>query len=295
LTNRTLLIGVGYIGSRLLPELEGEVETIDAGWFSPADSQDMDLLTIPYIRSFKDVILLAGHSSVGMCKGDFCSAYKNNVSNFITLLSKMSPRQRLIYASSASVYGNVEDAREEFPLAHPLNEYDSTKQAIDNLARTSEVPCIGLRFGTVCGASPIMRTELILNSMTLSARNTGFINLSSAESNRAVLWIGDLVRAVTTIQRSDVSRGVFNLSSFNSSIGNLASQIELLSNSTIKESGGSTPYSFSMDCSLFEKTFNFTFEGNCRKIYDEVSSLSISEEERGSLTRNHHRSYKVYG
>ena len=136
-TNRVLLIGVGYIGSRLLPRLEGEVETVDAGWFSDAVPQDMELLTSPYIQSFDDVILLAGHSSVGMCRGDFRSAYKNNVRNFINLLSKMSPSQRLIYASSASVYGNVEGARENFPLAHPINEYDSTKQAIDNLAITS--------------------------------------------------------------------------------------------------------------------------------------------------------------
>src|SRR5688500_14949038 len=58
--------------------------------------------------------------------------------------------RRLIYASSSSVYGNARHQAEDTPVA-PLSPYAVTKVAVERLARSSDVPAIGLRFFTVYG------------------------------------------------------------------------------------------------------------------------------------------------
>ena len=58
--------------------------------------------------------------------------------------------RRLVYASSSSVYGNARRQAEDTPVA-PLSPYAATKVAVERLARSCDVPAIGLRFFTIYG------------------------------------------------------------------------------------------------------------------------------------------------
>ena len=110
---KILLIGsAGYIGTQLYSELQDyDVTCVDTCWFDEplhdCIKKDFNELSTEFIQSFDVVILLAGHSSVKMCEGEFTNAFSNNVTNFINLLGKLTKSQKFIYASSSSVYGSV--------------------------------------------------------------------------------------------------------------------------------------------------------------------------------------------
>jgi hypothetical protein len=76
--SKILLIGGdGYIGS-VFKQSRQDITSVDIGWFSNSEPTDMKDITKDFLSNFSDVVILAGHSSVMMCKGDFPSTYNNN-------------------------------------------------------------------------------------------------------------------------------------------------------------------------------------------------------------------------
>ena len=179
MSNILLIGGNGYIGSRLQEVLN--VDVIDTNWFGDGDlhwSGDYKDLTSKYYESYDTIILLAGHSSVKMSEGNLNSCFNNNVRNFIDLIEKLD-KQKLIYASSSSVYGSVggKTVNEKYYGFEPYNQYDISKHTADLYAQKSNVEYYSLRFGTVNGCSPILRTDVMINAMVSSALRDGHIKL----------------------------------------------------------------------------------------------------------------------
>jgi nucleoside-diphosphate-sugar epimerase len=297
---RVLLIGSeGYIGSSLAFELRDyDLDCCDIGWFGAnasvlykKDYRDIKGLTI---EKYDAVILLAGHNSVKMCR-DMKSAYLNNVVNFMSLIDRLGDVP-LIYASSGSVYGNGEQFKQFFehdPLPAPMNWYDHTKQEIDRIARLSGKNTYGLRFGTVNGASPNMRTELMLNSMVLSAQNTNLIKASNYKVNRAILALPDLNRAIKAIlkhieKKGAKNTGVYNLCSFNANIEYLVERTAHLTKSYIEKQEDSPTYSFMLNCQKFQETFDWAPKETVESIILDLQKNcgKINEAERKRLTRD---------
>ena len=94
-----------------------------------------------------------------------------------------------------------------------------TKISFDNYLISNERNGIGLRFGTVNGVSQNMKKELMINSMIKSFKDSGEINIMNKDFFRPILWINDLLQAIDAILESSTQTGIYNLASFNSSIG----------------------------------------------------------------------------
>jgi nucleoside-diphosphate-sugar epimerase len=132
---RVLIIGgEGYVGSYLFNHLfkQGiDVQTVGNR------RSDYNLLGRIFLSSFTHIVLLAGHSSVLRCKGPLESPWKNNVRNFKNLVDKTDNRQTIIYASSASVYGDKDTkplyTEEDISIDY-VNNYDLTKVSLDHAA-----------------------------------------------------------------------------------------------------------------------------------------------------------------
>ncbi|MFN3076996.1 MAG: SDR family oxidoreductase, partial [Alphaproteobacteria bacterium] len=199
-----VLGGNGYIGSRLRQVLGEQhfVKSNDICWFTyedEGDHRDYHKLTREELSEFDVIVVLAGHSSVPSCNGSLPGPWLNNVTNFTDLLDKTDD-QLIIYASSASVYGNSKPGeRHKETNTHftPVNNYDVTKYALDQQATIANLKgkrVVGLRFGTVNGWSPYLRVDVMINSMYHSVKHNTGIQVSNRNISRAILGIEDLCR-----------------------------------------------------------------------------------------------------
>ncbi len=282
--------GEGYIGSRLTSDFTKKynVTSLDVCWFSEPNSEtiigDLREYGSEFYRMFDCVILLAGHSSVNMCEGLIESAFNNNVENFLHLISKIGKGQKFIYASSSSVYGNsgskhVDEGYTDFV---PHNHYDITKHVIDLYAPKFDVEYYGLRFGTVNGFSPKMRSDVMINSMIYNGKTNGEIKLFIKDIMRPILGISDLSLAIQKIIDSDSDkRGIYNLASFNKTAEEIAIGIKDCAGFKINDLGDNIPnitnsklqtrsYNFSIDSSKFMNAFDFEFKDSVESISREI-------------------------
>ena len=283
--------GSGYVGSRLCNDYKDtyDITLIDK---TPSNSIvynyncDFNNLNKEFYSNYDVIILLAGHSSVKMCEGGIESAFNNNVRNFVNLINKLLPHQKFIYASSSSVYGNVgkKIVNEQYHNFVPHNYYDITKHMIDLYA--DKIPCeyYGLRFGTVNGYSPVVRKDIMINSMVYNAINDGEIKLYIKDIIRPILGINDLSKAIKCIIESDKdNRGIYNLASFNETAENIAYGVSRVVNIPVNEYETDPTnisniklqtknYNFSIDSSKFIKTFNFEFKETTESITESLVS-----------------------
>jgi len=284
-----LLGGKGYVGSRLYPILFDKkyaTTVVDLCWFGDCtvngfDYKDFNSIAVDDLRQYDAVILLAAHSSVKMCANHHYASFNNNVRNFVSLVNKIKltgKQIKLIYASSSSVYGNTgkelaEETKNNFVC---VNNYDLTKYTIDQyMLNNNPISCwYGLRFGTINGFSRNFRSELMLNSMTMSALDTGTIQISNSHINRAILDLGDLCDVIVQILEfgNDTNSGVYNVNSFNSNVADLAKEVSELTGAKIVDNGNiGNPYDFMISNKKFEDVFNFKFKGNIQRIVDEIT------------------------
>jgi nucleoside-diphosphate-sugar epimerase len=270
----------GYIGSYLTSILHDKynITGIDIGWDdTDKKSTDYRSLDEKFLDTFDVIILLAGHSSVKMCDNNVISSFNNNVRNFIELLSKVN-NQKFIYASSSSIYGSVlktgEIASEDMDKYVAMNYYDLTKYQIDKYSELSNTQYYGLRFGTVNGHSPVLRTDVMINSMVNSSFINNHLKVYWGGIHRPILGIHDLKRAIEAIvDCNEDNRGIYNLASFNSTTIEIGKEVSEIMKCCIKEETSvdnyTKPYDFQIDSSSFMKTFNFRFE-------ETVESITIS-------------------
>ena len=234
--------GAGYIGSVLVPKLlerDYEVDVVDLLWFGnhlPAGvrviQKDVLDLTEGEVRGYDQVISLAGLSNDPMAE---YSPSKNFVSNaasaaYLGYIAKRVGVKRLILASSCSVYGyTVNELYNEDSPAVPSYPYGISKLQAEYgvlQQRDSNFSVIVLRKGTVCGYSPRMRLDLVINTMFKSAITEKLITVNNPSIWRPILAIQDAANAyVRAIECSEAISGVFNITSGNYTLGELADYV----------------------------------------------------------------------
>lgn len=304
MNKQILVIGNrGYIGSALMDNLSKKYEIygVDTCWYSNSTPNtfvmDYESLDKEFLSKFDIVILLAGHSSVKMCDGGIEDSYKNNVKNFINLIKNLNSEIKLIYASSSSVYGKykgiADETISEF-IGH--NNYDITKHIIDLYVEKSNIEYYGLRFGTVNGYSPILRSDLMINSMYVNGMENGEINLYNKDIMRPILGMNDLIEGIKKIIECESDeRGIYNMSSFNKTAGEIAYEVSNIIKRPVSEynedpnnqNDKTVTYDFQIDSSKFERTFNFKFKETIKTI---VSGLQLHGFK--STKRNERKNYE---
>jgi len=280
--NILILGGCGYIGSALFGYLgqSNRVDTVDLEYFGNYVNQlnirgDFGNLDKSFLNNYDVVILMAANSSVKMCQ-DLYEAFDNNVNKFVHLVKHLEGK-KFIYASSSSVYISYNNkAAVETDLLNPADGYTFTKTTRDQFMSLTNVEYYGLRFGTVNGYSPNLRTDLMVNAMTLSAIKQKQINLFNGQAHRPLLSINDLCRAVKTIIDSkNDHRGVYNLASVNHTISEIGQKVADYMKVPVVNHGDNYTYNFTIDSSLFRKTFNFVFNGNIESMVQSILDHDI--------------------
>ena len=244
MTKRILVAGgAGYIGSRLVPSLVEhgyQVDVIDALWFGnhlPPDvrviERDLFACGVPDLEGYEQVIFLAGISNDPMAEYDPAENFVQNgaLPAYLAFSAKKARVKRFIYASSCSIYGYTQDELydEHGPIAcgypYGISKLQG-ERAVLQMA-DDEFSVIALRQGTVCGWSPRMRFDLIVNTMYKTAMSSGLITVNNASIWRPILDIRDAMGAFTrAVQAAYSVSGVFNVASGNYTVGQVADLVK---------------------------------------------------------------------
>ena len=244
MTMRLLVAGgAGYIGSRLVPSLAERgyhVDVIDGLWFGnhlPSHikviQRDLFACKQADFNGYDQLIFLAGVSNDPMAEYDPAENFVQNgaLPAYLAFIAKKAGIRRFVYASSCSVYGYTEDELYDehgtiacgypYGIAKLQGERAVLEMADDRFS------VIALRQGTVCGWSPRMRFDLIVNTMYKAAMTSGVITVNNASIWRPVLDIRDAVSAFTrAVQASYSISGVFNVASGNFTVGQVADSVK---------------------------------------------------------------------
>lgn len=235
--------GAGYVGSALIPKLleRGyDIDVVDLFWFGnqlPPEvgivNRDIFDLQINDLKDYDQVLFLAGLSNDPMAE---YSPSKNFVFNaaapaYLCYIARQAKVRRYIYASSCSVYGYTEN--ELFDEDRPVSShypYGISKlqgeRAVMQL-QGDGFSVIALRKGTVCGYSPRMRFDLIINTMFKTAVKDRVITVNNPAIWRPILSIEDACMAyVRAIEANESISGIFNVASGNHTVGEIADLVE---------------------------------------------------------------------
>ena len=235
--------GAGYVGSALVPALleRGyEVDVIDLKWFGvnlpdevPVDDRDILQCHVSDLEGYEQVIFLAGLSNDPMAEFDPAMNFVSNaaVPSYLSYLAKQAGVRRMIYASSCSVYGyTVNELYDENAPAISNYPYGISKlQGEQGVLQMSDdrFSVIALRKGTICGYSPRMRFDLIVNTMYKACVRDGRIVVNNASLWRPILDMRDAISAyLRAIQADYTVSGVFNVASDNYTVGQVGDMVK---------------------------------------------------------------------
>lgn len=287
-----VLGGEGYLGSQLVRTLSfknHEITSVDLEIYGSFPfpgvtyiKEDYARLGREFLRGFETIILLCSHSSVPLCLGDPSGSHTNNVVNFRDLCNKLDGSDvKLIYASSASVCNELINTKEEDPLdTATLGLYDQQKRHVEEIANLCfQVRSAGLRFGTLTGASPNPRLELMVNSMVHDAVTKGKVTVTNSDNVRSILGIRDACEAIAALVEQDWwGRNLFNLASASGSIGSFGEVVAQVLGAELESSPGMEGYSFTLNTSKFRKNFNFTFQDTMESLIEECKDLTYLDK-----------------
>ena len=239
--------GAGYVGCVLVNELLalGHIVTVlDLGVYGKDVLVPHDNLTIIW-GDIRDQTLVAksvpGHEVVIhlACISNDPSFDLNpelgksvNLDCFPNLVevARDSNVKKFIYASSSSVYGvkHVPNVDEDMDL-EPLTDYSKFKadceRVLWEIAGDSDMCCTVLRPATVCGNSPRLRLDVVVNIFANLAFHKREISVFGGEQLRPNIHILDMVRAYIIVLESEdylIRNQVFNVGWDNLKVSEIA-------------------------------------------------------------------------
>jgi nucleoside-diphosphate-sugar epimerase len=336
---KILLIGHrGYIGpvaarhlTRALPGVE--VHGIDANWFEGAEAAgfpdavfasqrraDVRDLTPADFAGFDAVVALAAVSNDPIGK-EFEAATADINSEAVLKAAKAAKAAgvaRFVFASSCSMYGAGSDSfRKETDTLNPLTAYARSKVATEVGLRPiagDGFTVTSLRFATACGASPMLRLDLVLNDFVATALRTGAIEvLSDGSPWRPLIHVEDMSRAIEwAVGRAGDAMVEVNVGSqaWTWQIGQLAKDVaEVLGGVAVEINTNAAPdnRSYRVDFSKFAALAPHhqpqkDFATAVRELADEVRAIDFADKAvresrfiRLNLLRDHVREGRLDG
>ena len=233
--------GAGFIGSHLselLLERGASVRAIDAftdfyprplkernlenlrgrdGYeFVEGDLRELDLPK--HLEGITHVFHLAAQAGVRRSWGSEFSVYTGlNIDSTQRLLEACvnKPIERLVYASSSSVYGDdVEIPMKETALPQPVSPYGVTKLSAEQLCHlyyvNFGVPCVSLRYFTVYG--PRQRPDMGFNRFFTSIlQGKPLVQFGDGLQTRDFTFVADAARATADAAVRGVPGRVYNI------------------------------------------------------------------------------------
>lgn len=221
--------GAGYLGSCVIKAFSGvkaRVIVLDdllyAPRYFPATNvefvrgrvEDFNLLgALCQEKQVVAVIWLAAIVGDAPCMVDPSLSLRVNT-EAVRWLAKFDGR--VVFPSTCSVYGRQENPASEVDLVNPLSIYAMTK-VMTEACLDGHPQAWVFRLGTLHGVSDRMRFDLMVNSMTRDAVETGVVRVFGGQQNRPLVHVRDVARlmAQVALGSSIIPPDLYNVASEN--------------------------------------------------------------------------------
>jgi nucleoside-diphosphate-sugar epimerase len=253
--------GCGYVGTKLttamLTRTPHDVTVLDVMWFGNRLAPDPHLTVLPLdVRSIDEVDLspfdtifhLANIANDPSVELNPYSSWEVNVLAGMRLIDRAARQgvKQFIFASSASVYGLKADPKvtEDLEL-FPLSEYNKTKMVAERvvLSYAGAMTTTIIRPATVCGLSPRMRLDVVVNMLTMQALTKGAVTVLGGDQTRPNIHIDDLVDAYLFAFERRIA-GVYNAGFENLTVRQIAEAVTREVPATIEVRPSNDPRSY---------------------------------------------------
>lgn len=218
--------GAGYLGAILVPALLARgcaVTVVDNFMYGQTPLLDCcadDKLTIirgdvrderlmlPLLKKADVIMPLACLVGAPLCAQKPAEARAINLDAILLLLKNAAKSQRFISPTTNSGYGVGQAGvfcTEETPM-NPISLYGVLKVELEQALLAAGA--VSLRLATVCGVSPRMRLDLLVNDFTYRAVTDRFVVLFEAHFKRNYIHVRDVARAfLHALDHFDTMRG----------------------------------------------------------------------------------------
>ena len=224
--------GAGYIGTTLTPlllEKGHNVTAIDnllfggdaiipffrnpSFSFIKGDIRDKEVMT-EAVKDKDIIIHLAAIVGYPACRKEPELARGVNIQGTKIVSSLLSKDQMVLFGSTGSNYGTIEEiCTEETPL-NPLSLYGETKKYAEKYLLDHNTT-IAYRFATAFGISPRLRLDILVNDFTHKALTQGYLVVYESHFMRTFIHVFDMARSfLFAIENADKMKNeVFNVGS----------------------------------------------------------------------------------
>lgn len=287
--------GCGYVGSRLVPKLcetGFDVKVIDTQWFgnflNPSNNLEvikkpLSEITLQDLEGIKSVIHLANVANDPGVELNPVLSWEINTLHLTQLLNvcKKAKIEKFINASSGSVYGVKDEPNvtEDLDLT-PISAYNKTKMVAERvvISFSEFFKVFNIRPATVCGFSPRMRFDVVVNLFVWQAYSRGRITILGGDQIRPNIHIDDMVGVYEHfLLKDNLDTGDYNAGFENISIKEIAEFIHQTLGAELEFRPSNDPRSYRQDSSkLLRSGFKPT-----KVVADAVSELwqKFSEEQ----------------
>lgn len=306
--------GAGFVGSVLAPVLleHGyEVTVGDLLWFGNHLPDAVELwncnlfdLQPADLEGFDQVVFLAGLSNDPMAEFSPARNFVENgaLPSYLAFIARGAGVKRFVYGSSCSVYGYTinELYDEESPVTSAYPYAISKLQGERGVLQVcdGDFSAIALRQGTVCGHSPRMRFDLIVNTMFKAAMQEGRITVNNPAIWRPILDVRDSAAAFLRAIQADYGiSGAFNVAYDNYTVGQIADfvkdEVERLSGKRvqIENKNAADLRNYKVSCQKARTRLGFAPRYD---VSDMVRTLYSRREEYGDFERKEYYNIRVF-
>jgi len=205
-----LCSGYGFVGQHLVRYLvsQGAKVTVMDRNMSHTQTMPEEVKTIKGdIRhltgdySFDHVFHTAGVANVGYSEANPIQTFEDNVVTTLQLLKHIKIRERLVFTSSATVYGISTTPHEEDEQLSPISTYGLSKQVAEDVvkhfARLTGFEYTIVRFFNIYGEG--QTKNFLIPQLIDEIRKKNEINLWNTTTIRDYIYIKDVVEGISNL------------------------------------------------------------------------------------------------
>ena len=293
--------GCGYVGSQLVPrlcDLGHKVRVVDTQWFGNFLGHKSELEVIKKavseinesdLQGIEYVVHLANIANDPGVELNPVLSWEINALHLTQLLNicKKHGIKKFLNASSGSVYGvkSEPNVTEELELL-PISVYNKTKMVAERVVASYEpyFNFYNIRPATVCGYSPRMRFDVVVNMFVLQAFKNKRITVLGGDQVRPNIHIADMVSVYEHfLFNGELESGDYNAGFENISIRDIANLVSDKYGADIEYLPSNDPRSYRQDSTKLLNT-GFQPKKNVEyaisELWEKLDTKTITDDDR---------------